>query len=83
MAALINSVKIVGKEMRDLKVVVNGVEASGSVCVKILLSAGVKNIIGCDSKGIVHPEREDLSPMEYWIAENTNSEGLTGGSRTP
>ena len=79
LAALVNSLKIVGKGMKDLKVVVNGVGASGSACVKILLSAGVKNIIGCDSKGIVRPEREDLSPMEHWVAENTNSEGLTGG----
>jgi malate dehydrogenase (oxaloacetate-decarboxylating) len=78
LAALVNSLKLVGKKMEDLKVVVNGVGASGSACVKILLSAGVKNIIGCDSKGIVHPEREDLSPMERWVAENTNHEGLTG-----
>ncbi|CAA9445363.1 MAG: NADP-dependent malic enzyme [uncultured Rubrobacteraceae bacterium] len=78
LAALINSLTIVGKEMKDLTVVVNGVGASGSACVKILLSAGVKNIIGCDSKGIVRPEREDLSPMERWVAENTNPEGLIG-----
>jgi malate dehydrogenase (oxaloacetate-decarboxylating) len=79
LAALHNALKIVGKEMENLKVVVNGVGASGSACVKILLSAGVKNIIGCDSKGIVHPEREDLAPMERWVAENTNPEGITGG----
>jgi malate dehydrogenase (oxaloacetate-decarboxylating) len=78
LAALINSLKIVGKKMKDLKVVVNGVGASGSACAKILLSAGVKNIIGLDSKGIVHPEREDLAPMERWVAENTNTKGLTG-----
>jgi malate dehydrogenase (oxaloacetate-decarboxylating) len=78
LAALINSLKIVGKEIEDLKVVVNGVGASGSACVRILLSAGVRNIIGCDSKGVVHPERDDLSPMERWVAENTNPDGLTG-----
>jgi malate dehydrogenase (oxaloacetate-decarboxylating) len=78
LAALINSLKIVGKEIEDLKVVVNGVGASGSACVRILLSAGVKNIIGCDSKGVVHPEREDLSTMERWVAENTNPDRVTG-----
>ena len=78
LAALINSLKIVGKEIEDLKVVVNGVGASGSACVRILLSAGVKNIIGCDSKGVVHPKREDLSPMERWVAENTNPDRVTG-----
>ena len=79
MAALTNSLKLVGKKLENLKVIVNGVGASGSACVKILLSAGVTNIIGVDSKGIVHPEREDLSPMERWVAENTNPEGITGG----
>jgi malate dehydrogenase (oxaloacetate-decarboxylating) len=78
LAALINSLKIVDKEMNDIQVVINGVGASGSACAKILLSAGVKNIIGVDSKGIVHPEREDLSPMERWVAENTNTAGTTG-----
>jgi malate dehydrogenase (oxaloacetate-decarboxylating) len=78
LAALRNALKIVGKEMKDLKVVVNGVGASGSACVRILLSAGVKNIVGCDSGGVVHPGREDLSPMERWVAENTNPDGLIG-----
>src|SRR5215210_3464057 len=54
LAALINSLKIIGKEMKDLKVVVNGIGAAGVACAKILLAAGVKNIIGCDRIGIVH-----------------------------
>jgi malate dehydrogenase (oxaloacetate-decarboxylating) len=78
LAALINSLKIVGKEMEDLKVVVNGIGASGVACTKILLSAGARNIIGCDSKGIVHEGREDLNPTKRWYAGNTNPEGLTG-----
>ena len=78
LAALMNSLKIVGKEMEDLKVVVNGIGASGVACTKILLSAGARNIIGCDSKGIVHEEREDLNSTKRWYAENTNPEGLTG-----
>ena len=78
LAALTNALKLVDKEMENLKVIVNGVGASGSACVKILLSAGVENIIGVDSGGVVYPEREDLSPMERWVAENTNPEGLNG-----
>ena len=77
LAALINSLKIVGKEMKDLKVVVNGVGASGVACAKILMSAGVKNIMGCDSKGIVHEGREDLNASKRWYAEHTNPEGRT------
>ena len=78
LAALMNSLKIVGKEMEELKVVVNGLGASGVACTKILLSAGARNIIGCDSKGIVHEGREDLNPTKRWYAGNTNPEGLTG-----
>jgi malate dehydrogenase (oxaloacetate-decarboxylating) len=78
LAALINALKIVGKEMEDLKVVVNGIGASGVACTKILLSAGARNIIGCDSKGIVHEGRENLNSTKRWYAENTNPEGLTG-----
>jgi malate dehydrogenase (oxaloacetate-decarboxylating) len=78
LAALINSLKIVGKEMKNLKVIVNGVGASGVACAKILMSAGVKNIMGCDSKGIVHEGREDLNASKRWFAEHTNPEGRTG-----
>src|SRR5918997_895682 len=78
LGAPMNSLKIVGKEVENLKVIVNGIGASGVACTKILLSAGARNIIGCDSKGIVHEEREDLNSTKRWYAENTNPEGLTG-----
>ena len=78
LAALINSLKIVGKEVEGLRIVVNGVGASGVACAKIILAAGAKNIVGCDSKGIVHEGREDLNESKRWFAENTNPEGRTG-----
>jgi len=78
LAALLNALKLVGKKLEDLKIVVNGVGASGSSCARILLSAGAKNIIGCDKEGIVYPERGGLGPAEQWVAENTNPEGITG-----
>src|SRR5918999_1382698 len=58
LAALINALKIVGKEMGDLRVVVNGIGAAGVACAKILFAAGARNIVGCDSRGIVHEGRE-------------------------
>ncbi len=79
LAALINSLKIVGKKMENLKVVVNGIGAAGVACAKILLSAGVKNIIGRDSKGIVHADRGGLNASKRWFAAYTNPEGRTGG----
>ncbi len=78
LAALINSLKITGKKIEDLKVVVNGVGASGVACAKIMLSAGATNVIGCDSKGIVHKDREGLNASKQWFAEHTNPEGRTG-----
>jgi malate dehydrogenase (oxaloacetate-decarboxylating) len=79
LAALINSLKIVGKRMQDLKVVINGIGAAGVACAKILLSAGVRNIIGCDSKSIVYSGREGLNASKRWFAAYTNPEGRTGG----
>ncbi|WP_047866457.1 NAD-dependent malic enzyme [Rubrobacter aplysinae] len=78
LAALYNSLKIVDKSLEDLRVVVNGVGASGVACAKIMLAAGVKNIVGCDSRGIVHQGREGLDTSKGWYAENTNPEGITG-----
>jgi malate dehydrogenase (oxaloacetate-decarboxylating) len=78
LAALINSLKIVDKDFEDLRIVVNGVGASGVACAKIIMAAGAKNIVGCDSKGIVHEGREDLNESKRWFAENTNPEGRTG-----
>jgi malate dehydrogenase (oxaloacetate-decarboxylating) len=78
LAALINSLKIVGKKVEDLRLVVNGVGASGVACAKIIMAAGATNVVGCDSKGIVHEGREDLNPAKRWFAENTNPEGRTG-----
>jgi malate dehydrogenase (oxaloacetate-decarboxylating) len=79
LAALINSLKLVGKKMQDLKVVINGIGAAGVACAKILFAAGVENIVGCDSKGIVHEGREDLNASKRWFAAYTNPEGRVGG----
>ena len=78
LAALINSLKLTGKSFEDLRVVVNGVGASGVACAKIIMAAGATNVVGCDSKGIVHEGREDLNPAKRWFAEHTNPEGRTG-----
>ncbi len=79
LAALINSLKITGKKMEDLRVAMTGTGAAGIACARILLAAGVRNIVGCDQYGIVHTGREDLNPSQRWFAESTNPEGLTGG----
>ncbi len=80
LAALLNACKITGDKIGDLKVVVSGVGASGVACSKILMNAGVVNIIGCDSKGAIYKGRtENMNFMKDWYAENTNPEGIRGG----
>jgi malate dehydrogenase (oxaloacetate-decarboxylating) len=73
LAALINALKIVGKQMSDIKVVVNGVGAAGVACTKIVIAAGVKNIVGCDQQGALYRgRREHMNPIKEWYAEHTN-----------
>lgn len=79
LAALLNSLKIVKKEMKDLKVVVTGVGAAGVSCSKILLAAGVKNIIGFDTTGAIYKGRtERMNFMKDWFADNTNPSKFEG-----
>jgi malate dehydrogenase (oxaloacetate-decarboxylating) len=80
LAALINAIKIVGKRMEDLKVVVNGVGAAGVACSKIVMAAGVKNIIGCDQTGVLYRgRREHMNWVKDWYAQNTNPDEEQGG----
>ena len=73
LAALINALKIVGKKMEDIKLVVNGVGAAGVACSKIVMAAGVKNIIGCDQTGALYEGRvENMNWVKDWYARNTN-----------
>ena len=73
LAALINALKIVGKKMEDIKVVVNGVGAAGVACSKIVMAAGVRNIIGCDQTGALYEGRtEHMNWVKDWYARNTN-----------
>lgn len=73
LAALINALKIVGKKMEDVKVVVNGIGAAGVACSKIVMAAGVRNIIGCDTTGAIFEGRtENMNWVKDWYARNTN-----------
>ncbi|MBX9668266.1 MAG: NAD-dependent malic enzyme [Candidatus Obscuribacterales bacterium] len=79
LAALINALKIVKKKMEDIKVVVTGVGAAGVSCSKIILSAGVVNIIGFDRTGAIYKGRKDhMNFMKDWFAEHTNPQGFKG-----
>jgi malate dehydrogenase (oxaloacetate-decarboxylating) len=79
LAALINALKLTGGTMAEQKVVVSGVGASGVACSKILMNAGVTNIIGCDTRGAIYKGRtENMNHMKNWYADNTNPQGIQG-----
>jgi malate dehydrogenase (oxaloacetate-decarboxylating) len=79
LAALINALKVIHKDMGEIRVVMLGSGAAGISCAKILLNAGVKSIVACDRTGIIYRGRtENMNVAKEWLAENTNPEGLQG-----
>ncbi|WP_116115414.1 NAD-dependent malic enzyme [Austwickia chelonae] len=77
-AGLENALRIVDKKHQDLKVVVAGVGAAGVAVSKMLMAAGVQNIVGVDRQGAVHTGRNGLNASKQWFAQNTNPERLAG-----
>jgi malate dehydrogenase (oxaloacetate-decarboxylating) len=78
LAALENALRITGKKLADLRIVISGVGAAGVAIGKILLGAGATDIIGVDSQGAVHEGREGLNQWKRWFAENTNATNAAG-----
>ncbi|WP_127584762.1 NAD-dependent malic enzyme [Paenibacillus koleovorans] len=78
-AALINALKIVGKSIHEIKVVVCGIGAAGVACSKILLSAGIKQIIGVDRDGALCANKKYENSIWQWYADHTNP-NLESGS---
>ena len=79
LAALTNALKIVGKRMADIKVVLSGVGAAGVACSKILMAAGVKNIVGCDTSGAIYRGRAaHMNWQKEWYAGHTNPNSEQG-----
>jgi malate dehydrogenase (oxaloacetate-decarboxylating) len=76
LAAAINALRVVGKTLADSKVVVSGAGAAGTACARMLVAAGVKNLIGCDVHGVIHRERSE--PGIDWWKQETNPDQLTG-----
>lgn len=77
-AALINALKIVKKDINEVKVVINGPGSAGTAICKMMITLGVKNIIMCDRKGILYEGREGISGHKKWLAENTNKDNVKG-----
>ncbi len=79
-AALRNALKVVGKDIGEVKLVMSGAGAAGTAVLKLLFAAGIKNATVADQRGVVVRGREDIasgSTLE-WVAEHTNAEGFSG-----
>jgi malate dehydrogenase (oxaloacetate-decarboxylating) len=83
MAALLNAVKLTDRRLEDLRVLVIGLGAAGVAVTKIMLEAGVRHIIGADSRGALHVQRPDyidgsMNTVKRWYAQATNPDCLDG-----
>ncbi|PZR98520.1 MAG: hypothetical protein DLM69_08550, partial [Candidatus Chloroheliales bacterium] len=79
LAALVGALRVVGKQLADVRVVFNGAGAAGIACAKLLLSAGVADVLLCDRRGAIYAGRkEDMNPFKDEIASFTNKAGLKG-----
>ncbi len=80
LAALLNALRVVEKRLEDVRVVMTGVGAAGVAVTKILLAAGARHVVGCDSLGAVYSGRPGLNDAKAEYAELTNLERLRGSA---
>ena len=81
LAALLNALKVVGKSLPDVRIVMSGAGAAGMAILTVLLEAGAEHVVVADKEGVIHGEREGLSPELVSVAERTNAAGVTGELR--
>ncbi len=77
-AALLNALRVVGKEMKNVRVVVLGVGAAGVAISRLLIKEGVGDLVGLNSRGILRPDDETLDEDRRWLAQHSNAEHRTG-----
>jgi len=80
LAAFLNALRVVGKRVEDVRVVVTGVGAAGVAVTRTLQAAGVRNVVGCDREGAVYRGRPGLTDVKALYAEDTNPENMRGGA---
>ena len=78
LAALLNALKVVGKELGDVRIVTTGCGAAGTAVTKVLLAAGATSIVGCDEHGALYEGRPGLDAAKLEYAALTNPERLQG-----
>ena len=78
LAAALNALKVVGKDIRDIKVVTSGAGAAGIAIIKLLVSMGLRNVIMCDRTGAIYEGRDNLNPVKEEMAKITNRDMVKG-----
>ena len=78
LAALRNALRVVGKKLSEVRIVMSGAGAAGTAILKLLMHAGARDVIVNDVHGAVHAGREDQDDNLSWIAEHTNPDGYSG-----
>jgi malate dehydrogenase (oxaloacetate-decarboxylating) len=81
LASLRNALRVVDKDMSSVRVVMSGAGAAGTAILRLLLAAGVKDVVVADVEGVIHRERPHLHESLVWLAEATNQANLTGNLR--
>ncbi|MEE0772891.1 MAG: NADP-dependent malic enzyme [Anaerovoracaceae bacterium] len=77
-AAVINSAKLTGRSLDSMRAVINGAGAAGTAIAKMLMNLGIKDIVACDSKGILNKSRNDLNEAKKRLTAVTNSDNIEG-----
>ncbi len=80
LAAFLNALRVVGKPVDEVTVVLTGVGAAGIAVTRMLQAAGVRNVVGCDRQGAVHRSRPGLTEVKQRYADETNPENVRGGA---
>jgi malate dehydrogenase (oxaloacetate-decarboxylating) len=78
LAALTNALRVVGKQLSEVRIVVSGVGAAGHAVIALLHAQGATNIVACGRGGSVHQGQENLDPARQWIADHTNGDHFVG-----
>ncbi|MGZ4597198.1 MAG: malic enzyme-like NAD(P)-binding protein [Actinomycetes bacterium] len=81
LAALLNALKVVGKRLADVRIVMSGAGAAGMAILTVLLEAGARDVVVADKDGVIHRDRAGLAGELVWVAENTNQAQLQGELR--
>ena len=77
-SAMLNALKLVGKNIEEVSAVVNGAGAAGTACTKLLMALGLKNVVVCDRMGALVPGLPGMTPAQAQLAEETNPQRKSG-----